>query len=270
MSRKHSRGMLAGSPPENYERHFVPAIGAPLARDLVEAAALRAGERVLDVACGTGVVARLAARSVGGDGAVAGLDVNPGMLAVARATMPADVAIDWHEASAEAMPLPDASFDVVLCQMGLQFMPDKRAALGEMRRVLVPGGRLALNVPGPTPRLFAIMAEGLARHVGAEAAGFVGQVFSLHDAAALQAMVDGAGFGETTVRADTRSLRLPPPEAFLWQYVHGTPLAGAVAQADDARRDALTREIVSQWQELIDDGSLTLTLRVLTATARRG
>src|SRR3546814_11085404 len=89
--------------------------------------------------------------------------------------------LEWHEANAEAMPLPDASFDVVLCQLGLQFMPDRQAALREMRRVLVDGGRLAFNVPGPMPRIFAVMGEAIARHVGAQAAGFGGQVFSLHE-----------------------------------------------------------------------------------------
>jgi len=119
-----------GNPPANYERFFVPAIGAPLAKDLIRVAALRPGERVLDVACGTGVVARFASEQVGTTGTVVGLDVNPGMLAVARSATPPGMSIEWHQASAEGMPFPDAAFDVVLCQMGLQFMPNKQAALG--------------------------------------------------------------------------------------------------------------------------------------------
>ena len=162
-----------GSPPENYERYFVPAIGEPVARDLIDRAALRPGERVLDVACGTGIVARLAAEQVGVTGTVAGLDVNPGMLAAARSVTPPETSIDWHQASAEAMPLPDDTFDVVLCQMGLQFMADKPAALSDMRRVLASGGRILLNAPGPTPPPMAVMAEALAAEVGPEVAGFV-------------------------------------------------------------------------------------------------
>jgi ubiquinone/menaquinone biosynthesis C-methylase UbiE len=217
--------------------------------DLIRFAALRPGERVLDVACGTGVVARLASQEVGATGTVAGLDVNPGMLAVARSATPPDMFIEWHEASAEAMPLPDASFDVVLCQMGLQFMPDKHAALSEMRRVLVRGGRLILNVPGPAPRLFTIMGEALARHVDAEAAGFVNHVFSLHDTAEIQNLVGGASFHDVSVQSDTKPLRLPEPKEFLWQYVHSTLLAGAVAQVDDERRSSLERDVVAKWQE---------------------
>src|SRR3546814_7630784 len=90
------------------------------------------------------------------------------MLAVARAATPEGMSIEWHEANAEAMPLPEASFDMVLCQLGLQFMPDRQAALREMRRVLVDGGRLAFNVPGPMPRIFAVMGEAIARHVRSE------------------------------------------------------------------------------------------------------
>src|SRR5690606_34921382 len=142
MSQQRFGNEFGGHAPENYERFFVPAIGAPLANDLVETAGLQPGERVLDVACGTGVVDRLAAQRIGPNGTTAGLDINPGMLAVARAAAPPGVAIQWHEASADTMPFTDAAFDVVLCQMGLQFMPDRVAALKEMHRVLVPGGRL--------------------------------------------------------------------------------------------------------------------------------
>jgi ubiquinone/menaquinone biosynthesis C-methylase UbiE len=262
-----SEKAYGGSAPENYQRYFVPAIGAPVADDLIEIAALRPGERVLDVACGTGVVARLASRLVGAAGTVVGLDINPGMLAVARSATPPGMTIEWHEGRAEAMPLPDASFDAVLCQMGLQFVPDKPAALSEMRRVLVPGGRLTLNVPGPTPQLFLVMGEALARHVGAEAAGFVNQVFSLHDRAELQSLMNRAGFRDVSVEADTKSLCLPAPEEFLWQYVHSTPLAGVVGQVSDERRRALERDIVAQWQQFVKHGGLTLEVRILVATA---
>ena len=268
MAERHFGEAHGGNPPANYERFFVPAIGAPLATDLLRFAALRPGERVLDVACGTGVVARLASQQVGDTGTVTGLDVNPGMLAVARAATPPDIPIEWQEASAEAMPLPDASFDVGLCQMGLQFIPDKKAALREMRRVLVRGGRLALNMPGPTPRLFMILGKALARHIGAEAAGFVNHVFSLHDPAEIQNLAGGAGFHDVYVQSDTKPLRLPAPEEFLWQYLHSTPLAGPLAQVDDERRDSLERDVLAKWQDFVEDGTLVLHLRIVVATAR--
>ncbi len=268
MAEPHFGTAYDANPAANYDRYFVPAIGAPLAADLVRVAALRRGERVLDVACGTGVVARRAAREVGDTGTVVGVDINPGMLSVARSATPPDARIEWREASADAMPFGDASFDVVLCQMGLQFMPDKHAALREMRRVLVDGGRSILNVPGPTPRLLSIMGEALVRHIGPEGA-FVNHVFSLHDAAELEALLRDAGFHDVSVQAGVNMLRLPPPPEFFWQYVHSTPLAGAVARVDDERRTALERDVVARWQELERDGALALEVRVVTATGTK-
>lgn len=257
-----------GNPAANYERYFVPTIGAPLAADLIQRASLCPGERVLDVACGTGVVARLATQYVGEDGSVAGLDLNRGMLTVARVATPPDASIEWYEASAEAMNLPDGSFDVTLCQMGLQFMPDKPAALREMRRVLRPGGRVLVSLPGPTPRLFAIMGEALAQHIGAEAKGFVDHVFSLNDTAEIRDLVSEVGFHEVDVEADIKSLRLPAPEEFLWQYILSTPLAGIVAQLDGESRNSLERDVVARWQEFMRDHALDFQVRVVVALAR--
>lgn len=269
MGSRHSNEAYGGDPATNYERFFVPSIGAPLATDLIGLAALRPGERVLDVACGTGVVARLASQQVGSNGSVTGLDVNPGMLAVARTATPPGMSIEWHEADAKAMPFPNASFDIVLCQMGLQFMADKPAALGEMRRVLLPGGRLICNVPGPTPQLFTILAEALARHVGGEAAGFVNHVFSFHDTEEIQSIVRDAGFHDISVESETKSLRLPAPQEFLWQYVYGTPLAGATERMDDESRSSLDHEVVAKWQQFVKDRALLLQVRIVVVTARR-
>jgi ubiquinone/menaquinone biosynthesis C-methylase UbiE len=269
MSQQISFETFSGNAAENYERYFVPAIGAPLAADLVELAALRPGERVLDVACGTGVVARHAVERVGAGGTVVGVDINPGMLAVARPATRDVAAATWHEASADKLPFPDETFDVAFCQLGLQFFPDKAAALREMRRVLAPGGRLLVNVPGPTPPLFAVLEDALARHLGPDAAAFVGAVFSLHDPAEVGDLVSSAGFQNVKASSSATTLRLPGPEDFLWQYVHSTPLAGAAARLDDQRRAGLQSEVVAGWQPFIEDDSLVLELGTTVATARR-
>jgi ubiquinone/menaquinone biosynthesis C-methylase UbiE len=112
---------VAGSAPEVYQRELVPAVFGPWAPILVELAHPRPGERVVDIACGTGVVARIAAARVGPSGSVAGVDLNPGMLNVARSVATASTPsapIQWHEASADKLPFPDSSFDIgptVLC-----------------------------------------------------------------------------------------------------------------------------------------------------------
>jgi ubiquinone/menaquinone biosynthesis C-methylase UbiE len=138
---------LSGSAPEAYQRYGVPALGTAKAHDLVALEALQAGERVLDIACGTGVVTRHAAHAVGTTGQVTGLDINEGMLQVARTVAPpAGAPITWRQASVMALPFPEASFDVVLCQWGLEFFPDRAQGVREMARVLVPGGRVGLRV----------------------------------------------------------------------------------------------------------------------------
>jgi ubiquinone/menaquinone biosynthesis C-methylase UbiE len=260
---------FGGSPAENYQRYFVPAIGGPVADDLIGIAALQPGQRVLDVACGSGVVTRLAAEHVGPSGAVAGLDVNPGMLGVARATTPPDTPIDWHEASAESMPLADEGFDVVLCQMGLQFIPNKLAALREMQRVLRTGGRAFITVPGPKPPIFAIMADALARHLSPDAASFADLVFSMHDADELTELMRSAGFRDVDVQAKPKSLRVPAPAEFLWQYIYSTPVAEAAIQVGEARRVALEREVCEQWQAFVADGGMAFEVGMTTATARK-
>src|SRR5712691_12561106 len=162
---------ISGTPGEIYERHIVLAIFARWAPDLIEAAGVRSGERVLDVACGTGVVTRLLAERVGAGGRVVGLARDPGMLAVAR-TAASRLNIEWLEGSAVKMPLPDAAFDAVVCQQGLQFFPDRPAALREMHRVLVPGGRLALSVWRSITYqpAFHALQTALAKRIGAERA----------------------------------------------------------------------------------------------------
>jgi ubiquinone/menaquinone biosynthesis C-methylase UbiE len=258
---------FGGTAPENYERYFVPAIGGPVAADLVAAASLQAGERVLDAACGTGIVARLAAREVGPAGSVAGVDINPGMLAVARATAPPSDAIRWFETGVEAMPLPDAAFDVVLCQLGLQFVADKPAALREMHRVLAPGGRVFISVPTPT-RFFNVMEDAFARHIP-EAAGFVQMVFSLNDAPAFERLLQDAGFRGVRTQSTPKPLHLPSPREFFWQYVQCTPLASTVAEREDKVRAALEDDVVQGWQEWAEEGGLRYAQPILVATGRK-
>jgi ubiquinone/menaquinone biosynthesis C-methylase UbiE len=258
-----------GNAPENYERYFVPVIGAPLAHDLVAAAAVRSGERVLDAACGTGIVARLAAEQVGRSGSVAGVDVNAAMLGVARsAAAAARVPIQWYETSVEAMPLPDEAFDVVLCQLGLQFVTDKVAALREMRRVLVPGGRVLVSVPTPTA-FFTVLHDAVARQVGSSAATFVQMVFSLNDTGEIQQLFRRAGFADATMQRDTKLLRLPTAKDFLWQYIQSTPLAAKVSSLDDDRLAALERDVVSGWQAWMENGGLTYAQDIIVAAARK-
>jgi ubiquinone/menaquinone biosynthesis C-methylase UbiE len=255
---QQTQWQVGGNAAEIYAQHLVPTVFGPWAADLIEAASPRPGERILDVACGTGVVARLAAERVRADGRVAGLDLNPGMLAVAR-SVASPRPIDWREGSAVALPFEDGAFDLVLCQQGLQFFPDRPAALREMHRVLTPGGRLGLATWRPIQHSpgFAVLAEALGRHVGPEAAALMQAPFSLGDAEELRALVGGAGFRDVEIRPAAKTLRFPSVDEFVQWYVAGSPLAGPVARADDRARAALVAEVRDQVRAHVSRDGLT-------------
>jgi ubiquinone/menaquinone biosynthesis C-methylase UbiE len=257
---------------ENYERNLVPIVFAPWANELVETAALRQGDRVLDVACGTGIVARIAARKLGGTGSVTGLDASAPMITVARAAATAEgVAVEWREASAVELPFTEAAFDVVLCQSGLQFFPDRPASLREMHRVLKPGGRLILSVWGPIERSrgFAVAADALARYIGPEAARpITSGAFGLSDADELRALVTGANFKDITVRASVKILRYPSPDEFILRHITGSPLGSAVGGAGESARTALLAEINARLASAVDEGGLAFSIEANIVIAR--
>lgn len=270
MSTKTADRHLTGNPAETYERTFVPAIAIPVSRGLLAAANLRPGERVLDVACGTGLIARLAAEQVGPSGSVAGVDISAEMIAVAR-TVPAPTApeIGWHEGDAASLPLPDGAFDVVLCQMGLMFVNDKPGAAAEFARVLTAGGRVVLNTPGAIQPPLEIMDDALARHISADLAGFVRTVFSMPDPAVLEHLLRDAGLDDIEATTSTTTLRLPPPAEFLWQYIGSTPLAAFVKNAPDEARTALEHDVVERWQAFVEEGGgLVIEQPMVTASGR--
>ncbi len=251
-----------GTGPELYESYLVPAIFGPWAADLVELASPQRGERVLDVACGTGIVARLANQRVGPSGKVVGLDLNPGMLAIARSTS-STTNIDWREGNATAMPLEDATFNLVLCQQGLQFFPDKPNSLKEMRRVLVPSGRLALSVwtsmhesPG-----FALLLEALKRHIGPEAAAFMELPFSLGNQEELHGMITASGFRDINIHVMTKQLNFPSPNEFVRRYVAASPLASVVGKADNKSKEALLQDMNNLLSPYIDAHGLTFPIK---------
>ncbi len=262
-----SYGSDAAGIAANYEAYFVPAIGEPIARQLIDAAGPYPGERVLDVACGTGVVARLATEAVDREGTVAGLDANPAMLEVARSVGPDDIV--WHEASAETIPLPDTAVDLVLCSMGLQFFPDKHQALREMLRVLAPGGRVAWCTPGPIPPLFEAIDRALTNHVGPGASMFVHTVFALHDPDEAQSLMATAGFDSVRVESVPITLRIGLPAEFFWQYVRSTPLAAPLAKLDERARLALESEVVERCAPFVDGDESTIQPGLLIVTGAR-
>lgn len=227
---------------EYYEANLVPALMTPWAVATATAAGIRPGDRVLDVACGTGVATRAASALAGPGARVVGFDLNQGMLAVARRVR-GD--LEWRQGDAAAMPFADGEFDRVLCQFGLMFMPDRAAALAEMRRVLAPGGGLGLTVWGPieTSPPYARQAEIVERLVGNAAAAIVRAPFVLSDPGPLVAMVEAAGFDSVQLETRLGEVVYPSIDGFLAGEVDATPLAAAIRATAPDREDQVRAEI---------------------------
>lgn len=259
---------LGGSFAENYERYLVPTIFGPWARDLLDLAIPKPGERLLDVACGSGIVARLAAERVGATGTVVGVDIDPAMLVVARKAFGA-AKVDWREADAAALPLGDATFDVVICQEGLQYLPDRAAALREMHRVLVPRGRLAVGCWRPIEYSpgFLALAEALAAHVGPDAAAIAAAPFAFWDVGGLRAVILRAGFEIVSTFDAVRTLHFPSCEEFVRRYGTGSPLAEVLAGMSASALARLVTELEARLMPYLVGEELAFPIEAHVALA---
>ena len=233
---------LQGSGAELYERYLVPAVTRQWAIDLVARVGVRRAERVLDVACGTGVAARVAAEHVGRSGRVAGLDLNSAMLAVARSSPEVGgVPIEWHEGSALALPFDDGAFTVVLCQFGLQFFPDPLLALAEMRRVLVPQGRAAASVFAALERnpVAHAFSDALDQHLGDGASAAKRSEHALADADEFGSLFREAGFAGIQIDTVAKTSRYPSVSEYVQFQLRATPLADLIKTYAQPERDRL-------------------------------
>ena len=252
-----------------YEDRLVPAIFTTWAGRVADAARIGPGHRVLDVACGTGVLARAAAERAGPGGSVTGLDINPGMLAVARRIAPA---IDWREGAADALPFDDGVFDAVVSQFGLMFFPDREAALREMLRVLAPGGHLAVAVfdsLDQTPA-YAALVNVLARVVGPEAADALRSPFVLGDADKLASLFAAAGMPTAEMSSHAGTERFASVRDMVLADVEGWfPLAGIRLDRDTL--DTLIAESETALAPFVTaDGAVALSVGVHLVTAAKG
>ena len=268
---KNGQWQLSAEAAELYECYVARYILGPWAPLLVDSAHVGVGERVLDIACGTGVVARAAAERVGAAGRVVGVDLNPGMIAVAR-SLPAPVgaSIEWVERNALDLRLQEATMDVALCQQGLQFFPDKALAMREMRRVLAGGGRLALSVWNGVGLYNSAVREALARFVSDAAALQFCASRQVPAKEELQRLATEAGFSAVDVRVSRINVHLTRPDKFTLDHLSATPLAPIIAAADPEAREKIGASVMKQLQRYDDGDGVTYPeeTHVLTAQVR--
>lgn len=225
---------------EAYEKLLAPVLFAEWAHRLAHAAEIRQGQHALDVACGTGILTRVIAERVGTDGSVSGVDVNPGMLAVANHIAPE---IEWHEGDAEALPFEGDSFDAVLCQFGLMLFSSPKTALQEMKRVLRPGGHLAVAVFGSLDDLpaYAAIADVYERVVDKSVGDALRMPFSMGDTNALASVFASAGINSVKMTTEAGTACFSSVRNMVLSDVKGWfPFAGI--HLDEDTIDAVTEE----------------------------
>jgi ubiquinone/menaquinone biosynthesis C-methylase UbiE len=246
---------LSGDAPTAYTR-FALKIVEPWTDDLILSAHCRDGDRVLDVACGTGVVAsrvNLVSRKLC---YVTGIDINEGMLNAARS----NPQVEWRQGSATELPFDAESFDVVLCQQGLQYFPDRTAAMREMARVLAPGGRVALCVWGAMERqpFFAAAVAVIGDHLGADAQAAFDLAYSLNTAEELRQLARDAGLKNVYIRFEHRTMRYPVPSRFIAGWINGTPIAARFLALPDDQKSSFINDIAERVATYVDDGGLAV------------
>jgi SAM-dependent methyltransferase len=250
-----------------YEKDFVPAIFSQWPPVLAEVTGMKAGDRVLDVACGTGILAREAAERVQPTGRVTGLDLNEAMLAVARQLR---AEIDWRQGDAEKLPFDDSAFDVVVSQFALMFFPDQVTALREMWRVLAPRGRLAVAVCAPITHTngYSALARLLRREAGDRAGAMVEGYFAIGDEAALQWLCKAAGIAGASVITREGWARFASIDELVRIEIKGSPLTGLV---DETSYQKVLRAARQELRDFSDDQgkvSIRLDATILTASKR--
>jgi ubiquinone/menaquinone biosynthesis C-methylase UbiE len=250
-----------------YEQFVARYILGPWAPLLVDAATIGPGERVLDVACGTGVVARTVAERVGPDGHVVGIDLNPGMIAVARTLSSRGASVEWMERSALDLGLPGDSFDAVLCQQGLQFFPDMALAIREMQRVLRRGGRLALSVWNSVGLYNKAVGDALAQYVGEHVASRFLASRRAPARAELERLAAEAGFANVELRVARIDVRLPKLHGFVLDHLSATPVALEIANAGDETRKRVGATVMQQLSAYADQGGVRYPEETFVLTA---
>lgn len=261
------------NPAEGYESYMVPTLFAPCARILIEAADPKPGERVLDVGCGTGSVAREVASRLGATAALSAVDLSPNMLAVARAAAAREgLTIDWHEGNAEHLPFHDAAFDLVLCQFALMFVANKAAALSEMRRVVTETGRVLVSVWQGLERhpFYQNLHNVIEQRVGMSA---LQEIFSLGNSDDLRQLALAAGFRHVEIKSFSLNARFPNPEAFIAGEIEvDTAAIPSMQHLDREARQAIVaaiaRDMQSHLTELTFDNHVVMPFHGLIMSSR--
>lgn len=263
---------FTGSIPELYDRHLVPLIFDVYARDMARRVKALAPSRVIETACGTGVVTRAIAAAIDGPVRIVATDLNPAMLDVARASLGGDARIEWREADALALPFEDASFDVVVCQFGAMFFPDKVQGFAEARRVLAPAGAFLFSVwDRIAENEFAdVVTAAMAELFPVNSPNFLARTpHGHHDLDVIEGALRDAGFRDVeidVVKAVSRSASAQEPAL---AYCQGTPLRNEILALDPSGLERATRHAAEALRRRFGDGPIEGKIQALVVRAAK-
>ena len=269
---EHTAWQLDQDGPDAYEEYLVPPLLEPWAERMIDSVEVGPEGRVLDVGCGTGIVARRAVAELSSGGLAVGLDVNAGMLAkAAEVATGSEPEIEWRQGDAADLPFSDEQFDVVFCQQALQFCEKPAAVLAEMYRTLAPGGNTALSVWRPLEYHpgYVVLAEALEQHIGEEAGTMMRSPFPAWDGSDLRGYVQDAGFDDASVTIEVGDVRYPSAAEFVRREAASSPLANPINAVDHAVRADLVREVADRLHDYTDDDGIVFPMESYLITATR-
>lgn len=246
---------LAEGAPAIYEKVLVPLWFGRWAEALLALVALQPGEAVLDVACGTGVTTRLANDAVGENGHVTGLDINAPMLSIARELAPKSN-IDWIERDVSESGLESGSFNAVISQHGYHYFSDKPSALAELRRVLVPGGRLALSIWDDHSAYTSALCVAVEKYISPEIAKKQSGQRMTPKPEQLIAALSDAGFKDVEVHTQALEIRVPSAQEFVPLHLSSMPIAAAFDALAVAEKQKLIDHVANALRDYEQDGRL--------------
>jgi len=257
---------------KRYQEIPVPTILGPAAHALVDKARLYPDTKVLDVGCGTGAATRYAAKLIGPNGKVAGVDINAGMIEVAKSlSVNQEMPIEWYENSAFELPFAENTYDVALSAQTIQFLDDRVTALKEMQRVLRFKGQLAISTWSDVSNnpYFEALMRAFSHHIGAETAAGLGSAFTLTEPSEIEELLLEARFQTIEIEFCELNLKMPEIRKFTTKHISATPMSPSFLAAPESTQKDLVEEVANQLVSYQTKSGATVPFRILVAQARK-